>query len=84
MLQKLLLAVRMLLKSSRAASNQKIGCYHCGDKSTPKRTVYVPFNGSVRPVCCNGCAAILKTIEELSMHEEYLAHKIQISEPYDE
>lgn len=84
MIQDLLYAIRKLFKSNQAAKDQKISCYHCGEKSTPKRTIYVQFNGSVHPVCCNGCAAILKTVEELGMHEEYLAHKIQISDSHEE
>jgi hypothetical protein len=83
MIQDLLYAIRKLFKSNQAAKGQKISCYHCGEKSTPKRTIYVQFNGSVHPVCCNGCAAILKTVEELGMRDEYLAHKIQISDSHE-
>ena len=61
----------------------KINCYHCGDKSTPRRTVYVRFDGETRAVCCNGCAAILKTVEELGMIDDYLAHKTGTSQPHD-
>lgn len=79
MFQKLLNAIRSLI-SAHHLSDSKISCYHCGEKSTPSRTVYVQFEGDKRAVCCNGCAAILKTVEELGMCEEYHAHKIQI--PY--
>jgi hypothetical protein len=83
MLRELLHSIRSVLKLNHSPKIQKITCYHCGDKSTPKRTVYVQFNGSVHPVCCNGCAAILKTVEELNLQEEYLAHKIQISDSHE-
>jgi hypothetical protein len=79
MLRNFLHAARSLLIADHA-SVKKISCYHCGDKSIPSRTIYVHFDGSMRAVCCNGCAAILKTVEELGMRDEYLAHKIQI--PY--
>jgi len=55
--------------------DDKITCFHCGDKTSPKRTIYVRFNDEIQPVCCNGCASILRTIESLNMTDEYLAHK---------
>jgi hypothetical protein len=58
---------------------EKITCYHCGDKSHPRRTFYMQFDHAIRPLCCNGCATILRTVEELGMREEYLAHKSQIT-----
>lgn len=58
--------------------DNKISCYHCGEKSRRSQTIYVFFGGATRPVCCHGCAAILKTVEELDMHAEYHAHKINI------
>lgn len=62
-------------------TNNKITCYHCGEKSRPSITVYVRFDGEIRAVCCYGCAAILKTVEELGMHDEYKSHKIQATPP---
>jgi Putative metal-binding domain of cation transport ATPase len=76
MYPKLLRAIQALFVTDHISAT-KISCYHCGEKSTPSRTVYVQFEGGKRAVCCNGCAAILKTIEELGMNEEYHAHKIQ-------
>jgi len=77
MRRKLLYSIRSLFNGNGASSNN-ICCYHCGEYSTPRRTIYVQFDGTSRAVCCNGCAAILGTIEEFGMSEEYLAHKIQI------
>lgn len=54
----------------------KIVCYHCTDKSKKSKTVYVEFDGQIRPVCCQGCAAILRTVENLGIQEEYKARKI--------
>lgn len=53
----------------------RVTCYHCGEKSLPSQTIYVDFENITRPVCCNGCAAILKTVEALGMCEEYHAQK---------
>ena len=58
--------------------NEKITCYHCGEKSKKSATLYINFDGAIRPVCCHGCASILNTVEELGIHEEYRANKIQI------
>jgi Putative metal-binding domain of cation transport ATPase len=62
---------------------ERISCYHCGERSKKNLTVYVHFEHQTRPVCCYGCAAILKTIEELGMHDEYHASKIHISNSND-
>lgn len=59
---------------------ERIICYHCGEQSKKSLTVYIHFEHQIRPVCCYGCAAILKTIEELGMHDEYHASKIHISD----
>lgn len=63
---------------SHKDDSEKITCYHCGEKSRKKDTVYVKFEGEIRPVCCYGCAAVLKTVEELDMHEEYRNSRINI------
>jgi hypothetical protein len=65
---------KLILKLTN--SEEKITCYHCAEKSRKKDTVYVSFDGEIRPVCCYGCAAVLKTVEDLGMHEEYLNSKI--------
>jgi len=81
MIQELLHSIQAIFRLDNASKSKKISCYHCGDKSAPERTVYVQFNGVIHPVCCNGCAAILKTVDELGLQEEYFAHKIQITDP---
>lgn len=60
------------------STEARITCYHCGETSKQNLTIYVQFDNDMRPVCCHGCAAILNTIEDLGMHEEYHASKIQI------
>lgn len=66
--------IRSILNSSFNHAN-KITCYHCGESSSPKRTIYIDFDRNIRPVCCNGCAAILKTVKNLEMYDEYHAQK---------
>lgn len=79
MLRKFLYSIRSLFNENHT-SIKRISCYHCGEKSTPSRTIYVHFDSANRAVCCNGCAAILKAVDELGMREEYLAQKINL--PY--
>ncbi len=68
-----------LLRSifDRTDNPNGIVCFHCGELSRPKDTVYVLFEGARQPVCCFGCAAVLKTVEELDMTVEYKASKAQ-------
>ncbi|OYY40566.1 MAG: hypothetical protein B7Y56_15925 [Gallionellales bacterium 35-53-114] len=81
MLRRLHSLLRSLLKVL-LTTDTKISCYHCGEKSRKSQTLYVFFNGATRPVCCYGCAAILKTVEELGMHDEYQTSKINT--PYND
>jgi len=64
------------LFSAIITTEEKISCYHCGEKSGRSRTVYVIFENTRQPVCCYGCAAVLKAVEELGIHDEYHASKI--------
>lgn len=77
MFRETLLLVQSLFTSS-VSNNEKVTCYHCGEKSRKNLTVYVQFSGLIRPVCCQGCAAILKTVEELGIHDEYKQSKITV------
>ena len=65
------------------STEEKISCFHCHEKSKKSLTVYVNFDGNIRPVCCYGCAAVLKTVEELAMQQEYYDSKIDISKHGD-
>lgn len=85
MILKLLKIIVSAFKLSHGTSiSSKIICYHCGEKSSPKRTIYVRFNGTIQPVCCNGCAAILTTVAETGLVDQYLTHKIMITPPDDQ
>jgi ribosomal protein S27E len=74
MFQKLFYSIQVAL-DRQGWSFKRIRCYHCGDKSFPSRTIYVLFDGGERPVCCQGCAAILRSVDKLGMHDAYLEHK---------
>jgi hypothetical protein len=67
-----------------ATSDKTIKCYHCGEKSKQEHTVHIQFDGAIRPVCCQGCAAILRTVEELVLHEEYRNNKIRTTSIHEE
>lgn len=65
------------------ATEENISCFHCNEKSRKSLTIYVNFDGNMRPVCCHGCAAVLKTVEELAMHQEYYDCRIDIHQHAD-
>lgn len=80
MFRRFLSLISLWLKAFNT-TDEKTSCYHCGEKSSRRQTIYVLFDGATRPVCCYGCAAILNTVEELDMHAEYHAHKVHIQTP---
>ena len=65
----------LALFSSAQNSAEKIDCYHCGEKMRKNKSIYVKFNGKDQPVCCHGCLAILRTVEQNNMISEYLKAK---------
>lgn len=54
-----------------------MACFHCGDAVRQSRAVEVKFDGEVRRVCCHGCAAVLKTVEQMEMQQQYYEQKMQ-------
>lgn len=77
MIRRLVVYIDSLFKTA-LATEEKISCFHCLEKSKKSLTVYVYFDGHMRPVCCYGCAAVLKTVEELAMHPEYYDSRIKM------
>ena len=73
--------VKILL--SLLATEEKISCFHCNEKSSKSLTIYISFDGLTRPVCCHGCAAVLKTVEALGMHQEYYDSRINVPQNTD-
>lgn len=37
------------------------------------------FNGMVQPVCCHGCLAVLRTVEQNNLVDEYMKNKTGLS-----
>lgn len=65
--------------AERQVAAEKLECFHCGEMVKRRRAVFMQFDGASRTLCCHGCAAILKTVEELGMRDEYYAGKTRDS-----
>lgn len=65
------------IRTGRTGASEKLPCFHCGDLVGRRRAVQVQFDGALRIVCCHGCAAILKTVEQMGMLQQYRARKMQ-------
>ncbi|WP_369123423.1 heavy metal translocating P-type ATPase metal-binding domain-containing protein [Undibacterium fentianense] len=53
-------------------------CYHCGESMRVEGALTVNFQHVLRPVCCHGCLAVLNTIQQNGLTEEYLRSKEQV------
>lgn len=71
-------------RAGQASASEKLPCFHCGDLVKRRRAVQVQFDGAARIVCCHGCAAILKTVEQMGMLEQYREQKRQAAAPHDD
>ena len=56
---------------------EKIDCYHCGEKMRKMKALTVKFNGLTYPVCCHGCLAVLRTVEQNGLTAQYLQAKVE-------
>jgi hypothetical protein len=65
--------------AGRQVAADKLECFHCGEMVKRRRAVFMQFDGASRALCCHGCAAILKTVEELGMCSEYYSSKTRDS-----
>jgi hypothetical protein len=61
--------------AERQVAAEKLECFHCGEMVKRRRAVFMQFDGASRTLCCHGCAAILKTVEELDMYSDYYSSK---------
>jgi len=68
---------------AQAQSSEKLPCFHCGDLVKRRHAVHVPFDGAARIVCCHGCAAILKTVTQMGMVQQYREQKRQAAQTDD-
>ncbi|MFZ6846360.1 heavy metal translocating P-type ATPase metal-binding domain-containing protein [Undibacterium sp. RuTC16W] len=52
-------------------SEEKIACFHCDELMRKLQVVEVKFDGEIQLVCCHGCAAVLKAIEQANLVAQY-------------
>lgn len=45
-----------------AGSRADTSCFHCGQDASPDTPWQVTISGTLRPMCCAGCAAVAQTI----------------------
>ncbi|QAU34089.1 heavy metal translocating P-type ATPase metal-binding domain-containing protein [Janthinobacterium sp. 17J80-10] len=64
-------------RAGQKAGSEKLPCFHCGDLVRRRRAVHAQFDGAERLLCCHGCAAILKTVEQMGMVQQYREQKRQ-------
>jgi hypothetical protein len=57
------------------APSERLVCYHCDERYRKSKNVDVVFQGARRQVCCHGCAAVLQTIEQQGLVQDYLQTK---------
>ncbi|MFZ6656083.1 heavy metal translocating P-type ATPase metal-binding domain-containing protein [Undibacterium sp. TJN19] len=51
---------------------EKVLCFHCGEKIAKTHALVITFNRSAQSVCCHGCLTILRTVEQSQLVGEYL------------
>ncbi|MBC3916291.1 heavy metal translocating P-type ATPase metal-binding domain-containing protein [Undibacterium sp. CY18W] len=57
----------------------RLNCFHCDETMRERNALTVTFNGSPQQVCCHGCLAILRTIEQNHLVAAYLKNKARLS-----
>lgn len=67
-------ALSSLFSPARSpASGAKLYCFHCQEVMSVRQVVTVRFDGAERQVCCHGCAAVLATVQENGLSQQYWA-----------
>lgn len=56
-------------------AGEKTDCFHCGEKMRKSNALTARFNGQLQPVCCHGCLAILRTVEQNNLVNDYMKNK---------
>ena len=62
-------------------SSEKTDCFHCGEKMRKSNALSASFDGRMQPVCCHGCMAILRTVEQNKLVAEYMKNKVSQTLP---
>lgn len=60
---------------SSFGTEEKLDCFHCGEKMRKANALTARFNGGLHPVCCHGCLAVLHAVERNKLVDEYLQNK---------
>jgi hypothetical protein len=63
------------LHFSRFFKREKCLCFHCGESMRKEKALMATFQQQQHPVCCYGCLAVLKTIENNNLVDDYLRSK---------
>jgi hypothetical protein len=50
---------------------EKVTCFHCEESVRKKNVIMSEFDGKLRPLCCHGCVAVLKMIEQNHLVAQY-------------
>ena len=61
-------------------SGKKVACFHCDESMRQQHALMARFDGKFYPVCCHGCVAVLKAVEQNALIAEYWQTKIQNSD----
>ncbi|MBI3286014.1 MAG: heavy metal translocating P-type ATPase metal-binding domain-containing protein [Burkholderiales bacterium] len=56
-------------------AGEKIDCYHCGERMRKTYVLTTRFNGAAYPVCCHGCLAVLRAVENNGLTLQYVQDK---------
>jgi hypothetical protein len=59
--------------SRRAPAGAALRCFHCFEPMSARQVIKTAFDGAERLVCCHGCAAVLRTVEENGLCQPYWA-----------
>ncbi|MES2040805.1 MAG: heavy metal translocating P-type ATPase metal-binding domain-containing protein [Pseudomonadota bacterium] len=57
-------------------TSEKTACFHCGEKMHKSNALTTSFDCRMQPVCCHGCLAILRTVEQNKLVAEYMRNKV--------
>ena len=67
--------LRFFIRDSSTRQQNKVCCFHCGDYVSQRRVVRCDFDGASRELCCHGCAAVLRMVEENGLTSQYWQDK---------
>ncbi|MBC3892566.1 heavy metal translocating P-type ATPase metal-binding domain-containing protein [Undibacterium sp. LX40W] len=63
----------------RSLRGERCQCFHCGEQMRVKNALSLCVRDVSQPMCCHGCLAILQTIIQNDLLDEYLANKSTVN-----